>query len=108
MGFARIKGNLTSRIGRPVTFGAPKDVERKGGKPVRGVIVDEAWANCTTSARPETRAGCPRAGANGSSQTTSSASKVCQLGGSATSVSMWRCKSCSPLVMRLTLGCGGS
>jgi hypothetical protein len=42
-------------------------------------------ANCTTSARPDTRARCPRAGANGSSHTTSVASIVCQRALSATS-----------------------
>lgn len=45
MGFARIKGPLTSRIGRPVRYGAPKDVRQKGGKAAHGVIVDEIWAD---------------------------------------------------------------
>ncbi|MHB9074307.1 MAG: hypothetical protein ACYC6G_12360 [Desulfobaccales bacterium] len=45
MSFARIKGELTSRIGRPVRFGAPKDVKAKGGEAGYGVIVDEVWAD---------------------------------------------------------------
>lgn len=45
MGFSKIAGELTSRIGRAVAFGAPQDVHRKGGKGVRGVIVDEVWAD---------------------------------------------------------------
>ena len=46
-----------------------------------------------------TRAGWPRAGANGSSHTTSSASNVCQLALSATSVSRCRCNRLSATVM---------
>jgi hypothetical protein len=43
MGY-KIRGNLTSRIGRPVKFGAPKDVRAKGGIHFSGIIVDEVWA----------------------------------------------------------------
>jgi hypothetical protein len=45
MGFSRIKGELTSRIGRRVRFGAPKDVLQRGGKAGYGTIIDEVWAN---------------------------------------------------------------
>jgi hypothetical protein len=40
-----IKGELTSRIGRHVRFGAPQDVQQKGGRAAHGVIVDEVWAD---------------------------------------------------------------
>lgn len=36
---------LTSRIGRPVRFGAPLDVHNKGGPPSEGVIIDEVWVD---------------------------------------------------------------
>lgn len=45
MSFAQIKGKLTSRIGRPVRFGAPQDVHGKGGVAGQGTIVDEAWVD---------------------------------------------------------------
>jgi hypothetical protein len=45
MGFSKIKGELTSRIGQPVSFGAPKDVALTGGKPSSGMIVDEVWVD---------------------------------------------------------------
>jgi len=45
MGFARVKGRLTSRIGSSVKYGAPNDVSAKGGGPLSGEIVDEVWAN---------------------------------------------------------------
>ena len=45
MGFSKIKGELTSRIGRSVRFGAPQDVDRRGGKAVNGTIIDEIWAD---------------------------------------------------------------
>ncbi len=54
MGFAKIKGHLTSRIGCRVRFGAPKDVEVKGGSAGYGVIVDEVWAD------PEINLSSPR------------------------------------------------
>ncbi len=47
MGFAKLHGRLTSRIGRPVRYGAPKDVHEKGGKAAYGVIVDEIWVDPT-------------------------------------------------------------
>jgi len=52
MGFAKIKGTLTSRIGSQVRFGAPKDIEKKGGKAEYGIIVDEAWANPDINSSP--------------------------------------------------------
>ena|SRR5437667_4751633 len=45
MGFAKLQGHLTSRIGRPVRYGAPKDVHEKGGKAANGIIVDEIWTD---------------------------------------------------------------
>lgn len=45
MGFAKIKGQLSSRIGCEVNFSAPKDVHAKGGVAVKGTIVDEVWVN---------------------------------------------------------------
>ena len=45
MSFAKTKGELTSRIGRRVTFGAPKDVHEKGGAGPKGEIVDEVWVD---------------------------------------------------------------
>lgn len=45
MGFARIKGELPSRIGRPVRFGAPQDVKKKQGGAAFGVVEDEVWAD---------------------------------------------------------------
>jgi hypothetical protein len=52
MGFAKIKGSLTSRIGRPVRFGAPKDVYAKGGQASFGEIVDEVWAKPSENKLP--------------------------------------------------------
>lgn len=52
MGFAKINGILTSRIGCKVRFGAPKDVEKKGGKPGYGTIVDEVWADPKINTSP--------------------------------------------------------
>ena len=43
MGFAKIRGKLTSRVGSTVTFGTPRDVGRSGGKPGRSRIIDEIW-----------------------------------------------------------------
>jgi hypothetical protein len=45
MSFAKIRGKLTSRIGRPVNFGAPQDVHNKGGIPGQGEIVGEVWVD---------------------------------------------------------------
>jgi hypothetical protein len=57
MGFAKIKGNLTSRIGAQVRFGTPKDVGAKGGSAGFGTIVDEVWAtpeiNTSLARKPE-------------------------------------------------------
>ena len=52
MGFARIKGNLTSRIGARVRFGAPRDVASAGGKAGHGVVVDEIWADPSLNRSP--------------------------------------------------------
>jgi hypothetical protein len=40
-----IKGTLQTRIGNRVTYGAPKDVETRGGKSIKGTILDEVWEN---------------------------------------------------------------
>lgn len=45
MGFPKIRGKLTSRIGCHVRFGAPRDVHHAGGTPSYGAIVDEVWAD---------------------------------------------------------------
>lgn len=45
MGFSKIKGELTSRIGRSVRFGLPGDVHEAGGEGGYGMIVDEVWAD---------------------------------------------------------------
>ncbi len=52
MGFAKIKGHLTSRIGCSVRFSAPKDVELKGGGAGYGLIVDEIWADPDINVAP--------------------------------------------------------
>ena len=52
MGFAKIKGKLTSRIGTPVRFGVPKDVGQKGGTVRHGTIVDEVWADPELNTSP--------------------------------------------------------
>jgi hypothetical protein len=49
MGFAKIRGKLTSRIGRSTRFGAPQDVKEKGGKEGYGAIIDEVWADETVN-----------------------------------------------------------
>jgi hypothetical protein len=56
VGFARIKGQLTSRIGCQVRFGAPKDVDNRGGTAERGIIVDEIWADTELNSSPPRRA----------------------------------------------------
>jgi len=45
MGFSKIKGKLTSRIGASVNYKAPSDVAKKGGSSASGTIVDEVWAD---------------------------------------------------------------
>jgi hypothetical protein len=56
MGFSKIHGTLTSRIGCRVRFGAPQDVSKAGGAPVYGTIVDEVWADPTINkSRPSLR-----------------------------------------------------
>ena len=52
LGFAMIQGPLTSRIGYAVHFGAPKDVEAKGGSAGYGEIVDEIWADPEINSSP--------------------------------------------------------
>lgn len=51
MGFP-IKGELTSRIGRPVKLGAPKDVKQAGGSASIGIIIDEIWATPEINKKP--------------------------------------------------------
>lgn len=46
MGFAKVRGPLTTRIGRHVKFRRPQDVARRIGDGVqRGKIVGEIWEN---------------------------------------------------------------
>lgn len=52
MGFAKIHGELTSRIGRRVRFGAPKDVQKRGEGSGHGTIVDEVWADPNMNKEP--------------------------------------------------------
>ena len=52
MSFAKIKGNLTSRIGRPVNFKTPKYVRARGGTPISGTIVDEVRATPEINTSP--------------------------------------------------------
>ncbi len=52
----KIKGNLKSRIGNPVTFRTPKDVGAKGGTPVSGAVVDEVWATPALNTSPARQA----------------------------------------------------
>jgi hypothetical protein len=52
MGFAKIHGELTSRIGQPVRFGAPRDVSQRGGGGAEGAIIDEVWADPATNKLP--------------------------------------------------------
>jgi hypothetical protein len=59
MGFAKIHGRLTSRINRPVRYGAPKDVQRDGGRASRGIIVDEVWADPAVNDLPARRSNGP-------------------------------------------------
>jgi hypothetical protein len=52
MGWAKIRGQLPSRIGQRVRFGAPQDVQRAGGEHGTGVIVDEVWADAEINTSP--------------------------------------------------------
>lgn len=52
MGFAKVKGNLTSRIHNRVRFGAPRDVVTKGGRPSFGTVEDEVWATPEINTSP--------------------------------------------------------
>jgi len=45
MGFAKIQGHLTSRIGSRVNFSPPGDVRRAGGSSAPGEIIDEVWVD---------------------------------------------------------------
>jgi hypothetical protein len=47
-----MKGELTSRIGRLVTFRAPQDVHVKGGAGHKGEIVDEVWVDAEINKSP--------------------------------------------------------
>src|SRR5437763_15197610 len=60
MGFAKIKGNLTSRQGRRVKFGAPQDVQAKEGGAARGTVVDDVWADETLNSSPMHKNPCDR------------------------------------------------
>jgi hypothetical protein len=54
MGFAKIHGKLTSRIGCAVRFKAPQDVLRAGGVAGSvGRIVDEVWADPAVNDLPK-------------------------------------------------------
>jgi hypothetical protein len=58
MSFSKIKGTLTSRIGRPVRYGAPADVSRRGGAAGEGVIIDEVWADPSLNSKRPHREPC--------------------------------------------------
>lgn len=45
MGFAKIRGKLTTRVGRRVSFGAPLDVQKTGRPASSGTVIDEAWVD---------------------------------------------------------------
>jgi hypothetical protein len=45
-------GQLTSRKGYPVTFGAPKDVREKGGSAAQGTIIDDVWVDASINESP--------------------------------------------------------
>jgi hypothetical protein len=45
MSFAKIRGELTTRVGRWVRYGAPQDVQGKGGNSSEGTIIDEVWVD---------------------------------------------------------------
>lgn len=56
MGFAKIHGKLTSRVGSKVKFKAPLDVMKVGGANKRarndGRIIDEVWADPDVNGSP--------------------------------------------------------
>jgi len=52
MEFAKINVELTSRIGRRVRYGRPKDVQQAGGKAASGTIIDEVWADPEINKKP--------------------------------------------------------
>jgi hypothetical protein len=52
MGYARIPGELTSRIGRPVRFGPPQDIAGAGATADQGTIIDEVWQNLEANRQP--------------------------------------------------------
>lgn len=52
MGFAKIMGNLRSRIGQRTGFKAPGDTAKAGGGGFGGVIIDEIWENPEVLTKP--------------------------------------------------------
>jgi hypothetical protein len=52
MGYAKIRGEPTSRMGSRVRFGAPRDVQQSGGEAGYGTIIDEVWANPEINKKP--------------------------------------------------------
>jgi hypothetical protein len=52
MGFAQIRGELTTRVGRPVRYGAPLDVHGKGGSHIEGKVLAEVWAEPELNKKP--------------------------------------------------------
>jgi len=52
MSFSKIQGSLTSRVGRRVRFGAPRDVQSRGGPAGYGTIVAEVWADPSVNDLP--------------------------------------------------------
>ncbi len=60
MGYAKIKGKLTSRIGRAVNYSAPNDLKQKGrhGAP-HGRIVDDFFVTPSENSKPPHRQPCP-------------------------------------------------
>jgi hypothetical protein len=52
MGFSKIKGPLTSRVGQSVRFGSPKDV---GTDASFGKIIDEVWEDPEVNVSPRRR-----------------------------------------------------
>jgi hypothetical protein len=58
MSFAKIKGKLSSRVGRRVNFGPPVDVKGKGGVAGAGTIIDEVWAYPDANEKPPHPQGC--------------------------------------------------
>jgi len=59
MGFAKIKGPLTSRVGQSVRFGRPKDVRQRAGEGAfLGRIIDEVWENPAVNGEPSHKQPC--------------------------------------------------